>query len=64
MVLNFDTKNFFNGRFNALDTWITKFDYFSCVGANEVVVLLGTMRFFELSNVLSKLMLPNKVTRQ
>lgn len=64
MVLDFNAENFFNGRFDVLNPWITEFDQFTRIGEHNVIVLLGTVRFFELGNVLSELMFAHKVTRK
>ena len=41
--------------------WVTKFHHFSALNANDVVVLMVTVRFFELRHVFAKLMFGNQV---
>ena len=64
MVLYRHAKQFFNGCFDCLNAWVTKFDDFTSIGANHMVMLLGTVRFFELCDIFSELMLADKITRK
>ncbi len=64
MVLDRYAKQFLNGCFDGLNARVTKFNDFSGVSADHVVVLLGTVRLLELRNVFSKLMLAHKITCQ
>ena len=64
MVLDGHAKQLFNGCLDRLNARVTKFDDFSSIGANHVVVLLGTVGFFELSDIFSELMLADKITRK
>ena len=52
MVLNSDTKQFFYCGFDLLNTRIAKFNYFTGVGNDQVVVLFGCMGFFKLRDIL------------
>lgn len=63
-MLNGNPEKFFDGVFDALNTWITEFDHFTRVCADHMVMLLGSMRFLKLSNVLSKLVLSDQITSQ
>ncbi len=47
-----------------LDPRITEFEYFFAILADQVIVLFVFMGFFELSQILSELMLGNKVAIQ
>ncbi len=62
MVVNCHTKQLFNGCFDCLNARVTKFDDFTSVGADHVVMLLGTVGFFELGYIFSELMLSHKIT--
>ncbi len=64
MVMDRHPKQFFNRCFDGLYSRVAEFDYFTSVCANHVVVLLGTVRFFKLRDVFSKLMLPHKIAGQ
>ena len=64
MVLNVYTEKFFNGGFDLLDAGVAKFNYFSGISDNEVVVLFGCMRLFKLRQVFAKLVFSNQVTSQ
>lgn len=61
MVLNFYPKHFFYRRFDRLDSWITKFNYFTGVSENNVVMLFIPVRFLKLSDIFTKLVLANQV---
>ena len=45
-----------NSSLDGLDSWITKFKHLIAIDANQVVVLLKAIGFFELSQVFPKLM--------
>jgi hypothetical protein len=57
-----EIQNFRDGSLNVLDAWVTKFQYLITVNTNQVVVLLKTIRLFELSKVFSKLMFGHQIT--
>jgi len=61
MVLDLNAKYFFYRRFDVLDARIAEFDDFSGIGADDMVVLLGAVRFFKLGDVLSELVLADQV---
>ncbi len=43
MVVNRNTQYFFDGRFNVLNPWVTKFEEFTRINTNEMIVLFGTV---------------------
>lgn len=64
MVLDFDAKDFFDRRFDILNPRITKFNHFTSIRKDDVIVLFGTVGFFELRNVFTELVFPNQITGQ
>ncbi|MNY31601.1 hypothetical protein D3C86_1657700 [compost metagenome] len=64
MVLNFNSEDFFDGRFDTLNSWITKLDHFSRIRENNVVMLLGSVGFFKLCEIFTELVFTHQVTRQ
>ena len=63
-MVNCNAKQLFNGCFDCLNARVAKFDHFTSVGTDHVVMLFGTVRFFELSDIFSELMLSHKITRK
>lgn len=61
MVLNLYLKQFFDGGFDLLNAGVTKFNNLPRIREYNVVMLLGTVGFFELCKVFSKLMFSNQV---
>ncbi len=64
MVLNFNPENFLDGCFDTLNTRITKLDYLTGVGNDNMIMLLRSVRFFKLCQIFTELMLSNKVAGQ
>jgi hypothetical protein len=56
-----DAKFFLYRFFDLLNTGITKFQDLSVININEMIMLFEPVRFFELSAVVSKLVLCNKI---
>ena len=54
-------KNITHHTLNLLYSWITKLYNFSAINANNMIMLLVAVGFFELSHVLTKLMLGNQI---
>ena len=54
-------KNITHHALNLLYSWITKLYNFSAINANNMIMLLVAVGFFELSHVLTKLMLGNQI---
>jgi hypothetical protein len=61
MMENIKMKNFFCGLLNILNPGIAKFDNLVTIGADQVIVLLVTIRFLVLGQVLAKLVLTHQV---
>ena len=64
MVLDIYTEKFFNGGFDLLYSWVAKFDDFTGVSDNEVVVLFGCVRSFKLCQVFAELVLSDQIASQ
>ncbi len=56
MVVDGKPKNFFNGLLDGLHARVAKFDHFTGICVDEMVVLFGTVRFFKLCHIAAKLM--------
>ena len=39
MIVYFNSEDVFNGLFDLLDSWVAKFNYFTGVGHDDVIVL-------------------------
>jgi len=63
MVHNFNVENLFNGGFNCFNSRVTKFQYFTGLGHDNVVVLFVLVRLFKLRRIFAKLVLPYQATR-
>ncbi len=64
MVLDFNSEDFLDSCFDTLNPRITKFDYLTRICKNYVVMLFGSVRFFELCQVLPELMLSHQIACQ
>jgi len=64
MVMNFNTKNFFDGFLYALNARVAKLNHFAGIGHNDVVMLLVKIRFFVMALVLAKLVAPYQAAFQ
>src|SRR5690606_41601177 len=60
MAVNIDSEIIFNRFFNRLNSRFTKFDYFSRIGNDNVIVLFVEVRFFVMSLVLRELVFSNQ----
>ena len=63
-MLHFYTEDLFDCCFDILDAWITELNHFTGIGNDHVVVLLGSMRFFKLRDVLPELVFAHQITSQ
>lgn len=64
MFRNINIKYFFYRLFYALYPWIAKFDHFSCVCKDNMIVLPVKIGFFILGLILAKLMFSYQSTIQ
>lgn len=64
MVYNIHVKDFFERSFYILNPGIAKFNYLAGFGEYNVIVLFEFVRFFELSDVVTELMLSYQIARQ
>src|SRR5690606_37989396 len=64
MIVYFNVKDILYGLFDALTTRVTKFNNFTSIGYNDMVVLLVKIRFFVMCLVLPKLMTAYQTTFQ
>lgn len=54
-MLDIDLEKFFYSGFDLLNSWIAKFNHFTGVCKDQVVVLFGCMGFFKLRDIFAKL---------
>ena len=62
MVVNLDAEYFFDGFFDGLYSWVTKFNHFTGIGHDNMIVLLVEIGLLVMRLVLSKLVLANQTT--
>lgn len=60
MIRDVDVEYFLHCLFDGLNSGVAKFDYFSSIGHDDVVVLLVEVRFFIMRLILSKLVFANQ----
>lgn len=61
MMHHVEMQYFFHRFLNILNSRIAELDYFMAIGANQVIVLLETIRFFILRQVLAELMFTHQI---
>ena len=64
MVVDFDTKYFFYGLFDGLNSWVTELNHFAGIGHDDMIMLLVEIRFFVMCLVLPKLVFSYQATIQ
>ncbi len=62
MVIDFNSKNVLQGRFDVLNSRIAEFQHFIAVGKDDVIVLLVLKCPFEQRGCLTKLMFAHQIT--
>jgi len=63
MVQDINVKYFFECFLDILNSRVTKFKHFSRINEDNMIVLLVLMTRFKVRLVVTKLMLPDQVTR-
>src|SRR6187399_1503428 len=64
MVHDFEMEEIPHGCFDLLNTGITKFNHFSALDTDEMIMLFKPIGFFILGQVLSKLMFSDQFTME
>ena len=60
-MLDFEFENFAHHALDLLYPGIAKFDYFSAIDADNMIMLLKSIGLFELGHIFAKLMFGNQV---
>lgn len=60
MCGNFNVEDFFNGLFDGLNTWITKFNYLTGIGKDHMIMIAVKIGFLVLSLIVPKLVLTHQ----